>query len=75
MGDVDDVEKTEGERHAEADGGVEAPEQHPGDDRVGEQIPGEHVVRLSTQSERARPAGGARPSPDAESRRYFCAAE
>jgi hypothetical protein len=75
MGDVDDVEQAEGERDAEADGGIEAPEQHAGDHGIGEQIPGEHVVRLSTQREGARPDGGARPSPDAEPRRYFCAAE
>ena len=39
--DVGDVEQPEDERYAEADGGIEAADQQPGDHRVGEQVPGE----------------------------------
>ena len=48
MGDVDHVEHAERDRHAHADGGVEAAEQKPGDDGVEHQRRREFHYSVST---------------------------
>ena len=45
VGDIDDVEHAEGDRHANCDRGIEAAEQEPGDDRVDRQVERDHPRR------------------------------
>ena len=57
MRDVDDVEHAERDRHAGGDGGVEAAEQKPGDNRVDQQIGGNIHAASNRRGERDEPAG------------------
>jgi hypothetical protein len=86
VGNVDDVEHAEGDRHADRDRGVEAAEQQPGDDRVDREVErdhpvgrarrmtaGAHPARTSDRSIRGSPLGRARSTRDTlEQHRLLC---
>jgi hypothetical protein len=66
MGDVDDVEHAERDRHADRDRGIKAAEQKPGDDRVDQEAERNLHDRLALRPSR----GGRTPAVCGQTRHF-----